>query len=63
MNTRTMDEQETNPGANGRFARAIALIDAANAEDPRRDREGDAEVPRELLYSQDRKSTRLNSSH
>lgn len=31
-----------------RFARAIARIDAANAEDPRRDADG---LPRELVYS------------
>jgi len=36
-----------------RFERAIALFDAANAEDPRMDKASDGtEVPRELLYSQ-----------
>lgn len=36
-----------------RFARAIALFDAANAEDPRMDKGPDGkEVPRELLYAQ-----------
>ena len=34
-----------------RFQRAIALIDAANAEDPRIDTVDDVAVPRELLYS------------
>lgn len=33
------------------FERAITLIDAANAEDPRRDSVGGESVPRELLYS------------
>ncbi|MFM9970852.1 MAG: DUF4202 domain-containing protein [Burkholderiales bacterium] len=36
---------------NERFERAIALIDAANAEDPRSDLAGSESVPRELLYS------------
>jgi hypothetical protein len=36
-----------------RFERAIALFDAANAEDPRMDKDPDGrEVPRELLYAQ-----------
>ncbi|HTY04147.1 MAG TPA: DUF4202 domain-containing protein, partial [Rhodocyclaceae bacterium] len=35
-----------------RFTRAIALFDAANAEDPRMDRGADGkDVPRELLYA------------
>jgi hypothetical protein len=35
-----------------RFVRAIALFDAANAEDPRRDKDYDGkDYPRELLYS------------
>jgi hypothetical protein len=35
-----------------RFARAIALFDAANAEDPRQDKDYDGkDYPRELLYS------------
>jgi hypothetical protein len=33
------------------FERAIALFDAANAEDPRTDRAGGEDVPRELLYA------------
>jgi hypothetical protein len=33
-----------------RFERAIALFDAANAEDPRLDHDGAEAVPRELLY-------------
>lgn len=39
--------------ASERYARAIALFDAANAEDPRMDQGPDGkEVPYELLYSQ-----------
>ncbi|MBI5329505.1 MAG: DUF4202 domain-containing protein [Betaproteobacteria bacterium] len=34
------------------FDRAIALFDAANAEDPRFDEVDGARIPRELLYSQ-----------
>jgi hypothetical protein len=34
-----------------RFERAIALFDAANAEDPRQDQDGGQAVPRELLYA------------
>lgn len=35
-----------------RFERAIALIDAANAEDPNREIDGGRTWPKELLYSQ-----------
>lgn len=35
-----------------RYARAIALFDAANGEDPNRDRVDGADWPKELLYSQ-----------
>lgn len=35
-----------------RYERAIALIDAANGEDPRMDNVDDKPVPRELLYGQ-----------
>jgi hypothetical protein len=35
-----------------RFARAIALFDAANAEDPNRESVDGKEVPKELLYAQ-----------
>jgi hypothetical protein len=39
--------------ASGRYARAIALFDAANSEDPRMDKGGDGkDVPYELLYAQ-----------
>jgi hypothetical protein len=39
--------------ASERYARAIALFDAANAEDPRKDKGPDGkEVPYELLYAQ-----------
>ena len=39
--------------ASGRYARAIALFDAANAEDPRMDKGPDGkDVPYELLYAQ-----------
>lgn len=34
-----------------RFERVIALIDAANAQDPNRERVDGADVPKELLYS------------
>jgi hypothetical protein len=35
-----------------RFARALARFDAANAEDPHREREGGRESPKELLYAE-----------
>lgn len=35
----------------GCLDRAIALFDAANAQDPRRERDGDEVVPKELLYA------------
>jgi hypothetical protein len=39
--------------ASGRYARAIALFDAANSEDPRMDKGPDGQdVPYELLYAQ-----------
>jgi hypothetical protein len=37
--------------SSGRFERAVALLDAANAEDPRTDDDGGQVVPRELLYA------------
>ena len=37
---------------NGRFARAIARFDAANAEDPHHDSEDGRESPKELLYAE-----------
>src|SRR5689334_17023060 len=40
------------PGDAERFARAIALFDAANAEDPNRDPSGEAAAARELVYAQ-----------
>lgn len=36
----------------GRFQAAIEAFDAANAADPHRERDGDREQPRELLYAQ-----------
>jgi hypothetical protein len=39
------------PDHDGRLERALALFDAANAEDPRLDQDGTETVPRELLYS------------
>jgi hypothetical protein len=39
------------PAENERFARAIALFDAANAEDPRTEEHDGQSVPRELLYA------------
>jgi hypothetical protein len=38
-------------GHSQQFERAIALFDAANAEDPRHDHDGEQAVPRELLYA------------
>lgn len=37
--------------AEGCLDRAIALFDAANAQDPRRERDGNEDVPKELLYA------------
>ncbi|HVR30273.1 MAG TPA: DUF4202 domain-containing protein [Thermoanaerobaculia bacterium] len=37
---------------NPRFARAIARFDAANAEDPRRERTESGDEPKELVYAQ-----------
>ncbi len=35
-----------------RFERAIALFDAANAQDPNKETADDQELPKELLYAQ-----------
>ena len=43
---------DVSPESADRFTRAIALIDAANGEDPRLVDVGNARVPEELLYSQ-----------
>ncbi len=37
---------------NGRFQRAIALFDAANAEDPNQENDNGIAMPKELLYAQ-----------
>ena len=42
---------EEAPGSADRFARAIACLDRANAEDPRRESVGGESQPRELVYA------------